>query len=169
MPERRRAGVLVPLQRRGDGLAVVLTRRADDLPTHAGQISFPGGRHDPVLDESLLATALREADEEIGLRPSDVVVIGALPTVQTRSSRFEIHPFVGQVPAVYDFNPHAGEVVEVFAMPLRTYLDPTCRVAHTWTLDGNPIEVPAVSFEGRVVWGATLRILDLLRDSGLLR
>ena len=166
MAEPRRAAVLVPLQR-GGGVSVVLTRRAEGLPTHAGQIAFPGGRHDPALDESLLATALREAEEEIGLRAADVEVLGALTPVSTMSSAFEIHPFVGRVAADYVFTPHPGEVVEVFSMPLSVHGDAALRTAHGWTAGGRRVEVPAILFEGRLVWGATLRILDLLMRSPL--
>lgn len=169
MSEPRRAAVLVALHRHRDGEAVVLTRRAEHLPTHAGQIAFPGGRHDVGRDESLLATALREAEEEIGLDPRHVEVLGALPAVTTMSSAFEIHPFVGRIPSPYPFQPHAGEVIEVFSMPLCAYADPALRVAHSWSVRGRAVEVPAIAFEGRLVWGATLRILDLLRDSALGR
>jgi len=168
MSATTRAAVLVPLQYDSGGTSVVLTRRADWLPTHAGQISFPGGRYDPDHDESLLATALREADEEIGLRPTDVEVLGALPTVSTMSSRFEIHPFVARIAAAYAFTPHPGEVVEVFSMPLHAHGDPARRGAHRWTVDERVIEVPAILYEGRVVWGATLRIVDLLFQSPYL-
>ena len=167
MTEPRRAAVLVALHREGDGEAVVLTRRAEHLPTHAGQIAFPGGRHDVGRDESLLATALREAHEEIGLDPRHVEILGALPAVTTMSSAFEIHPFVGRIPPHYPFQPHAGEVVEVFSMPLRAYADPALRVSHPWSVGGHAVEVPAIAYDGRLVWGATLRILDLLHDSPL--
>ena len=165
MTEWRRAAVLVPVFGDGDAAAVVLTQRAVDLPTHAGEIAFPGGRHDPERDESLLATALREADEEIGLRPSDVEVLGALSTISTMSSRFEIHPFVGRIPSNYTFAPHPGEVFEVFPMPLRAHADAALRVAHRWQVNDRTIEAPAILYDGRLVWGATLRILDLLLQS----
>ena len=164
----RRAAVLVPLQRRPTGVEVVLTRRAEGLPTHPGQIAFPGGRHEPGRDESLLATALREAEEEIGLHPQDVDVLGALPAVATMSSGFEIHSFVALVPEGYVFTPEPGEVVEVFQMPLGARHDPALLVAHRWSVQGRPFDVPAILFGGRLVWGATLRILDLLLDSPLL-
>jgi 8-oxo-dGTP pyrophosphatase MutT (NUDIX family) len=167
-PEPRQAAVLVLLEPGEEGFDVVLTQRTEHLPTHAGQVAFPGGRFDPELDESLLATALREAEEEIGLRPGDVEVLGALPPVATRSSRFEIWPFVARLPARYEFTPHAGEVGEVFRMPLRAYTDPGLRVAHPWSVEGQRVDVPGILFDGRLVWGATLRILDLLAESGLL-
>ena len=165
MPEWRRAAVLVPLCGPANETEVVLTQRAVDLPTHAGEIAFPGGRHDPERDDSLLATALREADEEIGLRPSDVQVLGALPTISTLSTRFEIHPFVGRIPSNYPFAPHPGEVFEVFRMPLRAHGDAALRVAHRWTVSDRTIEAPGILFDGHLVWGATLRILDLLQQS----
>ena len=135
---------------------------------HPGQIAFPGGRHDPVLDDSLLATALREAHEEIGLHPADIDFIGALTPVTTMSSRFEIHPFVARIGTGYAFPPQASEVVEVFSMPLGAHDDPALRVAHRWSADGRDLAVPAILYEGRLVWGATLRILELLVASSML-
>lgn len=163
----RRAAVLVPLDRTAKGIEVILTLRSADLPTHAGQISFPGGRHDAERDESLLATALREASEEIGLTPRDIEIVGALPAVATMSSSFEIHPFVGRIPAGYAFQPDPREVQEIFSLPLHAHGDAAYRVTHRWSVDDRHVEVPGLLFEGRLVWGATLRILDLLMESGL--
>jgi 8-oxo-dGTP pyrophosphatase MutT (NUDIX family) len=167
--EPRRAAVLVSLEKGVSGVDVILTRRTDGLPTHAGQISFPGGRYDAGRDESLLATALREAEEEIGLRPDHVEILGALPAVSTLSSGFEIHPFVARIPSGYPFTPDPREVAEIFTLPLRAHGDLAFRVAHRWHVEGRAVEVPALLFEGRLVWGATLRILDLLMESPLCR
>jgi 8-oxo-dGTP pyrophosphatase MutT (NUDIX family) len=158
----RRAAVLVPLCRGAGGVEVILTRRAEGLPTHPGQVSFPGGRYDPTRDDSLLATALREAGEEIGLRTADAEVLGALPAVATLSSGFEIHPFVARIPSGYCFALRQGEVAEVFRMPLAAHADAALRTTHRWSVAGRSVEVPAILFAGKLVWGATLRILDLL-------
>lgn len=162
------AAVLVPVFHGSHGTEVVLTLRADHLPTHAGQISLPGGRFDETRDESLLATALREAAEEIGLREADADVLGALPPVATMSSAFEIHPFVARVPPGYVYEPHPGEVAAVFSMPLVALDDPTLAVAHRWTVNGAEVEVPGIRYSGHLVWGATLRILGLLARSDVL-
>ena len=113
-----RAAVLVPLVPAGSDIEVILTLRTESLPTHKGQVAFPGGRFGPRYDESLVDTALREAEEEIGLRRGDVEIVGSLPDVQTMSSRFVITPLVGRIPADYPFVLDPGEVAEVFAMPL---------------------------------------------------
>ena len=163
-----RAAVLVPLCGSGTAVEVVLTQRAHTLRRHRGQIAFPGGKYEPEHDESLLATALREAAEEIGLNPRDVEVIGALPEVYTRSSQFVISPFVGRLPEAYPFEPDGSEVAEIFVMPLAAYRDPARRITHIWPQADAALEVPAIDYEGRIVWGATLRILDLLVKSPLL-
>ena len=93
-----RAALLVAVQRRPPGVDfAILTRRAAELRRHAGEVAFPGGRHDPARDSSLLATALREAREEIGLEEADVALLGALPERRTVSSRYLVSPFVGRV------------------------------------------------------------------------
>lgn len=164
-----RAAVLVPLSCTADGIRIVLTRRAHALRHHRGQVAFPGGRFDRHRDDSLLATALREAAEEIGLKADAVRVLGALPEIRTISSGFVISPFVGQVSARYRYRFDASEVVQLFTMPLATCVDPSRRSRHAWTYGGATVDVPAVRYRGQVVWGATLRILDLLVESPLLR
>jgi len=169
--ERRvvtQAAVLVPVFHGLQGAEVVLTQRSQHLPTHPGQVSLPGGRFDAGRDESLLATALREAEEEIGLRPGDAELLGALPPVATMSSSFEIHPFVARVPPAYVYTPHNGEVAAVFTMPLRELQNPALAVTHRWSAAGVELEVPGVRYAGHLVWGATLRILDLLARSDVL-
>jgi 8-oxo-dGTP pyrophosphatase MutT (NUDIX family) len=165
----RRAAVLVPLYRgAGGGIEVVLTRRTEHLPTHPGQISFPGGRFDPGRDEGLLDTALREAEEEIGLRRVDAVLLGALPAVATLISGFEIHPFVARIPEDYPFVPHPGEVAEILTLPLGAHADPALSETHPWEVEGHRVEVPAIRYRGHLVWGATLRILGLLARTDVL-
>jgi 8-oxo-dGTP pyrophosphatase MutT (NUDIX family) len=159
------AAVLVPLFPGRDGPEVLLTRRAEHLRMHAGQISFPGGRHDPQHDASLVATALREAEEEIGLPGTSVEILGALEPVITMSSRFEINPFVGRLAELPPLRLHAGEVAEAFRMPLAAHADPRLRVTHGWQRNGVAVEVPGLRYQGHLIWGATLRILDLLAEA----
>ena len=120
-PLRRRAAVLCPLVRRRGGLHVILTLRSAHLKVHAGQISFPGGKIDPA-DPSPLAAALREADEEIGLRGDDVDILGTLDPYDT-STGFVITPFVGMVPSSFVPLPSEDEVAEVFEVPFDFLMD----------------------------------------------
>lgn len=158
------AAVLVPLFAAGDELHLLYTTRAATLPQHAGQVSFPGGRHDVARDPSLLATALRESEEEIGLRAADVDVLGALDPIHTFSSNFLITPFVAHVPYPYELRVDAREVHDVFSLPLRVLDDPATTVADTWTIDGRAIPVTSYRHDGRVIWGATQRITASLLD-----
>src|SRR3954463_3013673 len=117
-PGTKDAAVLVPLYVAGDDeLHAVFTKRRDDLRRHAGEISFPGGRQDDP-DEDLRCTALREAEEEIGLATSDVELIGALPPVGTFVTNYKIHPFVGLIPEESRFTPSPDEVAAVLMFRL---------------------------------------------------
>ena len=106
---RTDAAVLVPLYEHEGDVHVVFTRRRDDLRRHAGEISFPGGRQD-FPDEDLRATALRESEEEIGLAPSDVELVGALPPTGTLVTGYKIHPFVGVIRPGHEWVPQPLEV-----------------------------------------------------------
>lgn len=158
------AAVLVPLFERDGTWHLVYTTRSASLPHHAGQISFPGGRHAPDVDASLLATALRETEEEIGVAPADVDVLGALDPIHTFSSNFLITPFVGRIPHPYAFRPNPHEVDDVFSVALATLQDPATLAHDTWTIDGHAIPIVAFRHEGRMIWGATQRITAALLD-----
>src|ERR671929_1065281 len=116
------AAVLVPLYLDRGDLHAVFTKRRDDLRRHAGEISFPGGRQDEP-DEDLRVTALREAEEEIGLPRADVELVGALPPVGTFVTGYRIHPFVGIIKAGHAWTPQPNEVEEVLEVPLRALID----------------------------------------------
>ncbi len=157
--------MLVPLYRAADGEPhAVLTRRRADLRRHAGEISFPGGRRDPE-DPSLCATALREAEEEIGLAGAEVEVVGELPAVSTFVTGYLIHPFVGVIPAGRSpigqrWRAAPGEVDAVLELPLGAL-----RASRGRTLmerRGFTFETDAYLLDGHVIWGATARILDTL-------
>lgn len=152
------AAVLVALYESDDDeLRVVLTRRRADLRRHAGEISFPGGRRDPE-DATLMDTALREAEEEIGLLRSEVTVVGALERTSTFVTNYAIHPFVGLLKGAH---PWRASELEVDAV-----LEPTLRevsAGRTRTLierRGISFETDAYVFEEQLVWGATARILE---------
>jgi 8-oxo-dGTP pyrophosphatase MutT (NUDIX family) len=154
------AAVLVPLYLDGGDLHAVFTKRRDDLPRHAGEISFPGGRQDSP-DEDLRRTALREADEEIGLPPGAVELVGALPPTGTFVTSYKIHPFVGVIEPGHAWTPQPTEVEEV----LEVSLPDLVRGFEMKRLirRGVPIKTPAYTVDGNFIWGATARIVqDLL-------
>lgn len=158
----RPASVLVPLIERGVGLNVILTRRAARLKHHPGQIAFPGGKQEPG-DATPLAAALREADEEIGLAPGDVTVLGRFDSHQTVTN-FSVTPFVGLVAADFVPRPDPQEVEEVFEVPLAFLLDPTNRQVHRRHWPGGWRLYQAIPYGPYYIWGATARMLASLAD-----
>jgi 8-oxo-dGTP pyrophosphatase MutT (NUDIX family) len=128
------AAVLVPIVDRSQGPQVLLTRRTDHLHDHAGQISFPGGRIDPG-DETPEAAALRETEEEIGLPPTKVRLVGRLDTYIVRTG-FEVHPVVGLVRPPFDLALDSFEVAEVFEVPLAFFLRPGAKERHSRVFRG---------------------------------
>jgi 8-oxo-dGTP pyrophosphatase MutT (NUDIX family) len=162
-----RAAVLVPLVDRPQGLTILLTRRTDHLQAHAGQISFPGGRCEPG-DCDAIATALREAEEEIGLARELVTPIGQLDVYVTRTG-FEVSPVIGLVAPPPAFVPDPDEVAEVFEVPLDFILDPTSRQRHSRVYAGATRDFYVFPWRGYYIWGATAGMLvnlaDLLRDT----
>jgi 8-oxo-dGTP pyrophosphatase MutT (NUDIX family) len=155
--------VLVPLFRdpQGEELHAVLTKRRSDLRRHAGEISFPGGRRDPC-DADLGETALREAEEEIGLGRSDVRLLGELPAVSTFVTGYEIHPFIGAIPAGLRWELSPREVDAVFELSLSA-LGAARRTARI-ERRGLAFDTDAYEISGQVIWGATARILDSLLE-----
>lgn len=160
------AGVLVPLFVEDGELHVVFTLRRDDLRRHPGEISFPGGRREPE-DPDLLATALRESREEIGLLADAVEVIGALQPTSTFVTSYSIYPFVGLVPAGSRWTAQATEVAEVIELPL-----PALRAGYARrqiSRRGVPIRTDTYVVGDHLIWGATARILtDLLERVSLI-
>jgi 8-oxo-dGTP pyrophosphatase MutT (NUDIX family) len=139
---------------------VVLTRRRADLRRHAGEISFPGGRQDSE-DPTLLDTALREAEEEIGLRRATVSLLGELPAVSTFATNYLIHPFVGQIAAGQLWRASPLEVDAVLELPLRALREGRTRTQIERR--GISFQTDAYVVDEQVIWGATARILkDLL-------
>ena len=153
------AAVLVALYGADTRPGLVFTERRADLRRHAGEISFPGGRPD-FPDEDLLATALREAEEEIGLAPSDVELLGALPPVSTVVTGFKVHPFVAEIPEGLAFRPNPGEVAAVLLLHLDELRDGFAM--RRLIPRGVPIRTPTYEVGEHLVWGATARILGSL-------
>jgi 8-oxo-dGTP pyrophosphatase MutT (NUDIX family) len=154
--------VLVPLYLNGDGEpAVVLTRRRDDLRRHAGEISFPGGRQDPE-DADLVATALREAHEEIGLDPAGVDIVGALQPTPTIATGYAVYPFVGIIEPGQTWRPAEAEVAEVLEPSLREVQAGYAR--RPMLRRGIPFRTDTYMVGEHLVWGATARMLADLLD-----
>jgi len=158
-PGTKDAAVLVPLYLDSGALHAVFTKRRDDLKRHAGEISFPGGRQD-FPDEDLRTTALREAEEEIGLAPADVEMVGALEPVGTFVTNYKIHPFVGVIKAGHEWTPQPSEVEVILELSLRDVIDGF--EMKRLLKKGVPIKTPTYTVDGNLIWGATGRITQLL-------
>jgi len=160
---RTEAAVLVPMHGWPEQPGLVFTERRSDLRRHAGEISFPGGRRDG--DESLLETALREAEEEIGLSRDGVEIAGALPPIGTFVTNYKVHPFVGLIEQGLRFEPNPSEVESV----LIATLDDLAAAYEKRRLvrRGVPIKTDTYLIADKLIWGATARILgDLFRHLG---
>jgi len=157
-----RAAVLIPLFKKEGEYYVLLTRRTDEVRHHKGQISFPGGRQDH--GEDLLATALREAKEEMGIEEKDVRILGELDDMCTISSDFCIAPFVGLIPYPYPFRINRHEIEEIIEVPLSVFLDETKFREELRSRNGEMVSVFFYQHDEHTIWGATARILKQLMD-----
>ncbi|MBB6249781.1 CoA pyrophosphatase [Nitrospirillum iridis] len=158
----RDAAVLVPLVDRPEGMTVLLTQRSVHLAAHGGQISFPGGRVEPE-DTDAVATALRETEEEVGLSPTQVEVVGRLDTYHTRTG-FRVVPVVGLVSPPFFLQPDPFEVQEVFEVPLAFILDPGSRQRQSREFKGAQRSFWVFPYNERYIWGATAGMLVNLCD-----
>jgi 8-oxo-dGTP pyrophosphatase MutT (NUDIX family) len=155
------SAVLVTLTERDGELLTVFTRRSDDLRRHAGEISFPGGRLDPE-DTSLVHTALREAEEEVGLDPAEVTVLGALQPTPTIATGYAIYPFVAAIANDLTWQSSPAEVAELIELPLSAVRDGYGR--RRLVRRGLPIRTDTYVVGDHLIWGATARILGDLFD-----
>jgi 8-oxo-dGTP pyrophosphatase MutT (NUDIX family) len=151
------AAVLVPLVARPQGVQVLFTQRTPHLEDHAGQISFPGGRVE-AGDATREQTALRETEEEIGLAPERIAVIGRLPDYDIPSG-FRITPVVGWIEPPFALRPDPFEVAAVFEAPLEYFLDLSRFERREYRFRGRHRHYLAVRYEGRYIWGATAAML----------
>jgi len=154
------AAVLIPIYAGDSGLVAVFTERRADLRRHAGEVSFPGGRRDP--GEDLRETALREADEEIGLEPQLVTVVGALPPTPTFVTNYAVYPFVGLIEPGGTFRANPTEVEAVVELTLEDLVAGFER--KRLIRRGVPIKTATYTVEGHFIWGATARILEGLLE-----
>ena len=155
------AAVLIGLVDKPEGLSVLLTRRADSLRRHTGQIALPGGRCDP--GETPLQTAVREAYEEIGLEPISVDALGFADAHHTRTG-FWVTPVVALVEAAAQLTPNPDEVAEIFEVPFAFVMDPANYQQRTATLNGLQRRFYAIEYGERLIWGVTASILVTLYE-----
>ncbi len=156
----RPAGVLVPLMMAPGGARLLLTQRSSVLKQHPGQIAFPGGKQDEG-DADVTAAALREAHEEIGLDPANVEVLGHLPEHETVTG-YLVTPVIGRVRAPFAPVPEAGEVAEVFDVPLHHVLSPASYRIEARYWRGTMRRYYTVPYGPYYIWGATARMLRAL-------
>ena len=153
------AAVLVPLVNRADGVTVLLTQRTADMPSHAGQIAFPGGRRQ--TGEDAVAAALRETEEEVGIAPRFIDVVGAVDLYRTGTG-FEITPIVGIVTPGFTVRADPREVADVFEVPLEHFLDEVNHKLDSRQYQGRERRYYAMPYGDRYIWGATAGMLKNL-------
>jgi 8-oxo-dGTP pyrophosphatase MutT (NUDIX family) len=151
------AAVLIPVIAQAQGLTVLFTQRTQHLKSHSGQVSFPGGRAEPG-DASAEFTALREAQEEIGLALERVEILGRLPEYHTRTG-FRVTPVIGLIQPPLELTPDPREVESVFEVPLSFLLDPANRQRRTRELQGRSVGFYVFEYQGHMIWGATAGML----------
>lgn len=150
------AAVLMPITR-SDEPELVLTLRASGLSTHGGEVAFPGGRRDPE-DATLVTTALREAEEEVGLAPGLVEIIGPLSSLVSRYGIY-VTPYVGFVPDYVEYRPNDAEIASVFSVPLEYFRQDPREVTHRIDYSGQSWYVPAYQFGEYRIWGLTATMI----------
>ena len=161
-PPFSHAAVLVPLFKKEEECHLLITKRSDEVKYHKGEISFPGGVVDEE-DRELINTALREAHEEIGLKESDIQVIGLLDDIVT-ITEFIVTPIVGLFPYPYPFKVSEVEIAELIEVPLSFLLNKECLSERTILRGGQNEVVYAYQYGEHIIWGATARILNQFLD-----
>jgi 8-oxo-dGTP pyrophosphatase MutT (NUDIX family) len=161
-PPFSHAAVLVPLFQKEEECHLLFTKRSDEVKYHKGEISFPGGVVDEE-DRELINTALREAHEEIGLKESDIQVIGLLDDIVT-ITEFIVTPIVGLFPYPYPFKVSEVEIAELIEVPLSFLLNKECLSERTILRGGQNEVVYAYQYGEHIIWGATARILNQFLD-----
>lgn len=159
----RQAAVLIPLFEKDGELHILYTERTLTVPTHKGQLSFPGGRHHPA-DPDLLATALRETEEETGIAPDDVAVLGYLGEMHTATSHAGIAAFVGVFPHPYAYQPDPTEVAEILEVPLEMLRDTSLQRVEMFEWQGATLPMRYYDIHSTPLWGATARLTEALLE-----
>jgi 8-oxo-dGTP pyrophosphatase MutT (NUDIX family) len=157
----RIGAVMIALYPDGSDLRVILTVRSQELVNHRGEVSLPGGGIDPS-DPDLISTALRECQEELGLDPTSIQIVGSMAPIYITPSNFEITPVIGHMSAIPVLQPNDAEVEQVISATLRDLLDPMTVIVEPWVLRGHDVMVPYFAIAGHKVWGATALILSEL-------
>ena len=157
------SAVLVPIYEKGGEYYIVLTKRTQGVLHHKGQMSFPGGAYDDE-DDDLEFTALREAFEEIGIRPEDVEILGKLDDRETATSRFVITPFVGAIPYPYGFSLNGEEVEELVGASVSALMDPACFSTQTLDPEGRIHNWVHYKYREHRITGITAMILEQFLD-----
>ncbi len=162
----RPAAVLVPIFEADGEARLILTKRPETMPSHQGEIAFPGGKLEPNTDADLRAAALREAHEEIGIEPASVEIVAELDHLVTVSARFALAPFVGLLAVPPVLVPHPREVAAVFDVAIAELLDPEVFREERWDVPAEMLvgvgpdrAIHFFELAGETVWGATARIL----------
>lgn len=157
------AALLVPLIILTNKIEILLTRRTNNLAKHAGQISFPGGHVDKI-DRTPEETALRETEEETGLKRKHIDIVGRLDDYETRTG-FRVTPIVATVTPPFNLSPEPGEVAEIIKLPLDFLLNPVNHRRHNTFFEGSRREFYAMNFKDHFIWGATAGMLINLYEA----
>ena len=164
-PELSPAGVMLLFYPKNGEYCILLNRRSEKVQHHKGEISFPGGARDPK-DATMLDTALRETEEEMGILPGDIEILGELSDVATYS-RFVINTYVGVIPYPYEFKVSTAEIAEVLEVPIPLLMDLANLREEVRMVGGKLVKAYSYAYNGNLIYGATARILtqflDLLR------
>ncbi len=156
------AAVLLPIYFKQGEYYLLFTKRTQKVKEHKGQISFPGGAQEG--GEALVNAALRECTEEIGLMAEEIEVLGELDDTITETSNYIISPFVSLIPWPYQFKVNEEEIEELIEVPISALLDRSCQRQETEIVEGEAVISYFYHYRGRVIWGATARILKQFLD-----
>ena len=157
------SAVLLPIYCKQGEYHILFTKRTEKVKNHKGQISFPGGAYEEQ-DGTLVNTALRESTEEIGLKAEDVEILGELDDTATTTSSYTISPFVAAIPWPYRFKRDKHEAEEIIEVPISALLDKDNVHLETEFIDNEVVASFFYNYQGRVIWGATARILNQFLD-----
>ena len=162
-PDHILAAVLVPLYYKDGQIHILFTKRTDTVKTHKGHVCFPGGGYEES-DNTLLNTALRESNEEIGLSPEDIEIIGELDDIASLTTNYIISPFVSFIPWPYEFTLSSYEAERLIEVPIQVLLDRNCVNKGTELWGGELVTAYFYQYRGDIIWGATARILSQFLD-----